>query len=72
LATHPPDQRTAESLHQLLANHHSGVAERPPCIHGSLAHTVSCTVLQVSAGQGSVRYAAGSPCQVELGKSQIV
>ncbi|MBI5609879.1 MAG: NRDE family protein [Deltaproteobacteria bacterium] len=72
LATHPPDQRTAESLHQLLASHHSGVAERPPCIHGPWAHTVSHTALVVAGGQGSVRYAAGSPCQVDLGESQAV
>jgi uncharacterized protein with NRDE domain len=67
LRQHSPQDRNSDSLLTLFANHHSGVAQRPPCIHGPWAHTVSHTALVVAAGQGSVRYAAGSPCQCQLG-----
>ncbi len=72
LNRHRPTERNSQTLLGLFADHHSGAAARPPCIHGPWAHTVSHTVVSVAGGQGTVRYAGGSPCQVELGESQMI
>ena len=58
------------AVQDLLALHASHAPVRGPrsiCMHADEAGTVSLTLVEVQRDEVSMRYAAGPPCEVELG-----